>query len=270
MPNDPLARTQPSSDIVEADYQAFCAALTASQRGRAFLAEYAKRNRHADTEMVLAALERLQVQVRSQIAGPQADRIRQELRSLLAAIRLTRPDTDDNSAAIRATKQAALLGFVESRIAAIVAPPREHSVLPDEVAALVMPERAVEAARSALSVVPVPDEPELPIPAPAAAQTLNLKILAAAAPEPPAAEAVAAAPVAIELETIAVVTVETVKIEPVAIEPPAQETAVQEPSAPVTVAGEIPTPKAAATLPIVDAMAPIMALSEAERIALFT
>jgi hypothetical protein len=258
MPNDPLARTQPASDIVEADYQTFCAALSASVRGRAFLAEYARRNRHADTEMVLAALERLQVQVRSQIAGPQAERIRQELRALLAAIRLTRPDADDNSAAIRATQQAALLGFVESRIAAIVAPPREHSVLPDEVAALVMPERSAEAARAALAVVPIPDEPELPIPAPAAATAREISLMRGAA-DMPNVTVIVRAPSAAPAAQPAVV-------QPVAEEPVAPTLI----ASPVAAVVEAAAPKAAAGLPPVDALAPIMALSEAERLALFT
>ena len=58
MANQTLARAKQPPDKVpsEAEYQAFCAALGASARGRAFLAEYARRNRHADTKVVLAAL----------------------------------------------------------------------------------------------------------------------------------------------------------------------------------------------------------------------
>src|SRR5476651_1383459 len=128
MPQE-IALASPPGALRENDYQAFCAALSESARGRDFLAEFTRRNRHADTELVLAALDRLQTQVRVQIAAPQADRVRQELRALLAAIRTTRPEIDDSPAAIRAAKQAALLGFVEHRIEAIVAPERERSVL---------------------------------------------------------------------------------------------------------------------------------------------
>ena len=56
MPNEPLALAiKPPAAPSEDDYQAFCAALSESARGRAFLAEYARRNRNADTEVLLAA-----------------------------------------------------------------------------------------------------------------------------------------------------------------------------------------------------------------------
>jgi hypothetical protein len=249
------ARANPPTSI-EDDYQAFSAALSESARGRDFLAEYARRNRHADTETVLAALERLQNNVRAQIAAPQttppqADLIRQELRALLAAIRATTPETNDSSSAIRAAKLAALLGFVEHRIEAIVAPPPEQSVLPDEVAALLLPERAAEAARSVLAVVPTPDEPELPIPAPAAAQTVEIAL-------------------AREVTEMSEVTF-TRPTQARTPEPETVEAAAFKPIAPPVVAqAEIPALKAADTLPTVDPLAAIMALSEVERIALFT
>jgi hypothetical protein len=249
MANESQALAKPAPDIIDDDYQAFCAALSASQRGRAFLAEYARRNRHADTEMVLAALDRLQSQVRVQVASPQADRIRQELRALLAAMRATRPEIDDSPSAIRAAKQAALLGFVEGRIEAIVTAERQASVLPEEVEALMTPERAAEAARSVLAVVPIPEQPELPIPTPAAAQPPEISLVRAATemtevtfivPPPQAAPAV----------------VEAVVAEPVMAE--------------VALPASTLPPKTAARLPAVDPLAAIMALSDAERIALFT
>jgi len=251
------ARANPPTSI-EDDYQAFSAALSESARGRGFLAEYARLNRHADTETVLAALERLQTNVRFQVAAPQttppqADLIRQELRALLAAIRATTPETNDSSSAIRAAKLAALLGFVEHRIEAIVAPPPERSVLPDEVAALLLPERAAEAARSVLAVVPIADEPELPIPAPAAAPPVEITLVRevtemseATFTEPPQARVPEP-----EHEMVA-----AAAFEPIAL--------------PNVAKAEIPALKAADTLPSVDPLAAIMALSEVERIALFT
>jgi hypothetical protein len=44
----------------DSDYKAFLAVLAASARGRAFLAEHARRSRQADTEMLLAALARIE------------------------------------------------------------------------------------------------------------------------------------------------------------------------------------------------------------------
>src|SRR5579875_1190429 len=47
----------------EDDYETLLALLTASARGRAFLAEFARRNRQADTDLILAALRRLEERI---------------------------------------------------------------------------------------------------------------------------------------------------------------------------------------------------------------
>ncbi|MBI3702938.1 MAG: hypothetical protein HY244_03575 [Rhizobiales bacterium] len=186
----------PEVALSEPDYRAFCAALEASARGRAFLAEYARRNRHADTEIVLAALERLEAQVARQAASTEADRIRQELRALLAALAGAQPLIDASSAAIKAAKLAALIGFVRHRIESIVAPAREPSALPPEVAALIMldaepaEEPAPEAARAHLTVVPPAEQPELPIPAPAAGPPPAIALVQAMPEAPPASETI--------------------------------------------------------------------------------
>ena len=61
MSNDPLAR----SDIWagapnDTEYDAVYAAVTATERGRWFLAEYSNRNRHADTASLVAAMARIE------------------------------------------------------------------------------------------------------------------------------------------------------------------------------------------------------------------
>src|SRR4051794_20955367 len=60
----------PSPPLSEADYEAIEAAVMETTRGRWFLAEYARRNRQADTAMLLAALARLEDVVRGAAAGP--------------------------------------------------------------------------------------------------------------------------------------------------------------------------------------------------------
>ena len=50
----------PPADIGDADFDAIEAAVMESARGRWFLVEYARRNRHADTQVLLAALARLE------------------------------------------------------------------------------------------------------------------------------------------------------------------------------------------------------------------
>jgi chemotaxis regulatin CheY-phosphate phosphatase CheZ len=85
-----------------ADYDAILAAVMETERGRWFLAEYARRNRHADTAEVLAALERLAARSGGRPFGSQADarreagadddRLRGELADLAAAIARTKTE----------------------------------------------------------------------------------------------------------------------------------------------------------------------------------
>jgi hypothetical protein len=172
MPNDANALAIPPQAAAprEGDYQAFCAALSESERGRAFLAEYARRNRNADTEMLLAALDRLTALVRADAAA--LDRLRDELRMLLIAIRLARPEIDAANMPAKAARLTVLLETLERRIEAMAgAKPAE--IAPPE-AALGTPampdEPALQDTRARLAVVPPPDEPELPIPSPASVQ----------------------------------------------------------------------------------------------------
>jgi hypothetical protein len=310
MPNEVLATEVlaplPEVALSEPDYRAFCAALEASARGRAFLAEYARRNRHADTATVLAALDRLEALVRRQSASAEADRIRQELRALLAAMRGAQPAIDAGAAAIKAAKLAALIGFVQHRIESIVEPTRAQSALPPEVAALVLMDKeladdpVVEAARSHLAVVPRADEPELPIPAPAAggpqppialvhdpekhvldpdrgwepvfgqdhAQTKQQHAIA-----PPEQDITSPAP---DLPQRSVAIIPEVNLfDGAPATPAAVEPAVAEPAVVATVVTETAaaSPPAAFELtlpPPADPLAHIMALSDEERLALFT
>ena len=101
----------------------FCAALSASARGRAFLAEYARRNRNADTEVLLAALDRLEARLRADASAVQ--RLRDDLRMLLIAIRLARPEIDTASASAKTAKLASLLDLLERRIETMAEPAHE-------------------------------------------------------------------------------------------------------------------------------------------------
>jgi hypothetical protein len=65
MPNDPLALPQILAGLPdEAGYDAVHAALTATERGRRFLTEYADRNRHADTTAIVGAIARIEAALR--------------------------------------------------------------------------------------------------------------------------------------------------------------------------------------------------------------
>ena|SRR5664280_1077135 len=79
MPNEPLALAiKPPAAPSEDDFLALCAALSESARGRAFLAEYARRNRHADTEALLVAIGRIEARLRADASAVQ--RLRDDLR----------------------------------------------------------------------------------------------------------------------------------------------------------------------------------------------
>ncbi|MGB8639528.1 MAG: hypothetical protein WCD30_15540 [Pseudolabrys sp.] len=78
----------------KADYHAFCTALSESARGRAFLAEYARRNRNADTRPLLSAIERLQISLAADPAEPAEVLIKQKLRALLDDITLAQTEIE--------------------------------------------------------------------------------------------------------------------------------------------------------------------------------
>jgi hypothetical protein len=152
MATTPLALAVIPPDALNDDeYQTLCAALAESARGRAFLAEYARRNRHADTESLLAAIARIETHIRADASAVQ--RLRDDLRMLLIAIRLARPEIDAAGPAAKAARLAALLDLLERRV---------DAMSEGKPAALSPPE---EETQVALAVVPSPDQPELPIPA---------------------------------------------------------------------------------------------------------
>lgn len=59
--------------ISESDYEAIANAVMETERGRWFLKEYARRNRNADTQTVLDALERLEERIESKGANEGSD-----------------------------------------------------------------------------------------------------------------------------------------------------------------------------------------------------
>lgn len=221
MPNEPLALAiKPPAAPSEDDFLTLCAALSESARGRAFLAEYARRNRNADTEALLAAIGRIEERLRADASAVQ--RLRDDLRMLLIAIRLVRPEISAASPATQAAKLSKLLDLLERRIDAMAEANPANAVQDDP----------AEAARSHLAVVPALDQPELPMPSPTAAHVPAITAVDGAAMTPDVL-VVASAPPAPEI------------VEKIAAEPAAQS----------------PRP---------GPLAAIMALSDDERLALFT
>ena len=239
MPTDTTARAQQLQPGApdDADYHAFCTALSESARGRAFLAEYARRNRNTDTRPLLSAIERLQISLASDPATPAEVLVKQKLRALLDDINTAQDEIEASVMAIRTAKLADLIAMVEQRLVEIMAP-ATSSPAPREPLPPPPPEEAAEEARTHLAVVPPSDQPELPIPSPAVAQP------------PP----------------IALVRIETAMAEVAFAEPQPEP---MEPKAAPPAAAPIPPVPLKAPMPA-DPLAAIKMLSEEERLALFT
>jgi hypothetical protein len=81
--------TQPS----EEDYDAISEAFMETARGRWFLGEYAKRNRNADTRMVLDAVGRIEQTLAAQKAEPPDNRLAEALAAIGSAVEQARATT---------------------------------------------------------------------------------------------------------------------------------------------------------------------------------
>lgn len=109
MSNDTFAQSgQAAAPPNEAEYNAVYAAVTATERGRWFLAEFADRNRKADTNLILSAIERIDEAVRAG-AAPQAAVAREAALAVAPAVIAQLPptggerDDDDAVAAVIAS-----------------------------------------------------------------------------------------------------------------------------------------------------------------------
>jgi chemotaxis protein CheZ len=101
----------------DADYEMIAAAVLETARGRWFLAEHAKRNRHADTRLVLEAIEKLERSLVVKSEGIEPDRVRVDLVEMMNAITRTKAEI----AAIRpAPDNPSHFGHASSELDAIV------------------------------------------------------------------------------------------------------------------------------------------------------
>jgi hypothetical protein len=93
MPDQPFALSVVSPQpAAEGEYDAICATMMQSARGRWFLDEYARRNRSADTAVVLSAIERIETVIRSEMGRQPYQSFRGELLEMAKAITLTRAE----------------------------------------------------------------------------------------------------------------------------------------------------------------------------------
>jgi chemotaxis regulatin CheY-phosphate phosphatase CheZ len=80
------------ASLSEADYEAIEGAVMETARGRWFLAEYARRNRNADTTMLLKALDRIEAAMRGERSVQSVERIRFDLVEMSKAIARTKTE----------------------------------------------------------------------------------------------------------------------------------------------------------------------------------
>src|SRR5580692_11859820 len=84
--------TIPPAPAAQGDYDSICAALMHTERGRWFLEEYAKRNRSADTRLLLAAIERIEAVVCAERNKQAQQGFRTDLLEMAQAITRTRAE----------------------------------------------------------------------------------------------------------------------------------------------------------------------------------
>jgi chemotaxis protein CheZ len=87
-----MPTTPPPAPLSEADYGAIESAVMETARGRWFLAEYARRNRSADTTMLLTALDRIESALRGERSVQSVDQIRFDLVEMAKAIARTKAE----------------------------------------------------------------------------------------------------------------------------------------------------------------------------------
>ena len=87
-----MADVRAVTTVSETDYDVIEAAVMETERGRWFLREYARRNRNADTEVLLGAIERLEQAVAGERAAQDVGRLRASLKEMATAISRTKVD----------------------------------------------------------------------------------------------------------------------------------------------------------------------------------
>jgi chemotaxis regulatin CheY-phosphate phosphatase CheZ len=78
--------------FTDADYEMIAAAVLETARGRWFLGEHSRRNRQADTKLVLEAIEKLERSLVPRTEAQESDRLRVDLVEMLNAISRTKSE----------------------------------------------------------------------------------------------------------------------------------------------------------------------------------
>ena len=109
-----LAQGEP---VGEDEYQAFYAVLAATARGRAFLDEHVRRTRRAETDVLLAALKRLENHVAAQTSAPApASPVLAEVDAVLEIVRSACAQIDAVQLSATVTQLVSALETVQRRL----------------------------------------------------------------------------------------------------------------------------------------------------------
>ncbi len=147
MSDEPFAlSTVPLAPPASGDYDAICATVMESARGRWFLEEFARRNRNADTALVLNAIERIERVIRGDRGQQAYQDFRMELLEMAKTIAVTRaevaeigPEPVRAQAAAAAAPTASDAFAAAERIQEVAWTMREHGLEPstcDQIEAL--------------------------------------------------------------------------------------------------------------------------------------
>jgi len=233
--------------VCDAEYDAILATLAASARGRAFLAEYGRRNRGADTTTVLAAIDHIGAALRDEAAPDDAPEYLQlGLMAMAGLIAAVENDMSALSTGHETTDSA------RPRVQRVIGTLRDLG----------------DCVQVMLDSWPTKPTPQAAAPEPAAHVTASTSPAPAFVETPPApsadhgaspTDAFAAGMAALETGVVALEVDDTAAERPVGIsEPPAATPhAAPQNAAPQTMSRE-------------DALAALRSLSDAELIALFT
>lgn len=211
MANDPLALATPPDSPSEDEYQAFLQALSETARGRAFLAEHARRSRAEDSVTLLSSVQRLEGLVRDQLDTPPPEPVGpnpfDEVRDLLETVRDKQDAFDLGALTAQIGMLADMIEGVHRRIDALAIPaPVEPS--PEETA----PPLEVEEAAAPADELVASEETAFaaPEPEPITVEDAETESVSEAVPEP---ELAAEPEAAMEAETVAALEQE-IAIEP--------------------------------------------------------
>ena len=215
MRHDALARrTEPDTEpvsglpaeaLAKADYEALCAALSATARGRAFLDEHARRARQQDTVLALQALSGLEEQLRKRDSESEGTaRFHGELRALRSAIVSARTNFTrfEGMLAKRETVMA-LFDMLELRITEMLAEAPDETepqaANENELLAAAETQATLAAVHAALATVEPPPPPLRP-PEVAAKTPVKVDLHVAAVAKTESAAAAPQAPTIVALE----------------------------------------------------------------------